>query len=210
MKSFCIKTNNNKIIEYLLNCLENVKIQNIYYINKKFKIYQNLIIHYTGQNINSFLNLLSDILTDSIFLFYEPYLIKRIIDYDYFYFDDFEKKLVEENCYSFIISNIDDSLKYRKTEIWTQVLKYLSCNKSLILDGFVNFRLEDYMKTLNYIVEYCVSQYIVEKEYNEFINLLKIYIDSKESNSSTVHLIYTNGESILLDNKKNIIPLNNE
>ena len=45
----------------------------------------------------------------------------------------------------------------------------------------------------------------MEKEYNEFINLLKLYVDSKPPEISIVHLIYTNGESILLNEYKKII-----
>ena len=42
MKTFCIKTNNTKIIDYLINELENLTIDNVYYCSKKFKIYKNL------------------------------------------------------------------------------------------------------------------------------------------------------------------------
>ena len=98
-----------------------------------------------------------------------------------------------------------NTLKYRKDEIWTPILQYIIENKSMILDGFVTFRLENYYKTLEEIIDYSVNQYIIEKEYTEFINLLKLYIESKEPNSSTIHLIYTNGESILLDEDKKVI-----
>lgn len=207
MKSFCIKTNNSKIIDYLLKNIENASLQNIYFVNKKFKLYENIIIHYAGNEQSTFFNILSDIITNSILLFFEPKLIKNIINFNYFYFDEFEKKIIEQNCYNFISSNEDLSLSYRREEIWTSVLKYISENKSMILNGFVSFRLEEYIKTLDYIVDYSVNQYIVEKEYTEFISLLKLYINSKESNSSTIHLIYTNGESILLDDNKNLISL---
>ena len=60
---------------------------------------------------------------------------------------------------------------------------------------------------LEEIVDFAVNQFIIEKEYTEFINLLKVYIDSKEPQTKLVHLIYTNGESILLDENKNVIVL---
>ena len=102
-------------------------------------------------------------------------------------------------------SDDDDSIKFRNDEIFIQVLKYVSEYKSMILDGFVNFRLKEYMHTIDNIVDYSVNKYVVEKEYNEFIGLLKLYIDSKDSQTDTIHLIYTNGESILLDNNRKII-----
>lgn len=208
MKSFCIKTNNTNIIEYLLNNLSNIDFEDIYYINRKFKIYKNVIIHYKGTKENEFLSLLSSLISDCILLFFEPLLIKRAISLNYFYFDDFEKKLIEQNCYNYIQLDEDGNLKYRKDEVWINVLNYLIKNKSMILDGFVNFRLANYLSTIDDIVDYSVNKYIVEKEYTEFINLLKIYIDSKKAETDLVHLVYTNSESILLDCNRNIISIN--
>lgn len=210
MKSFCIKTNNDKIINYLLESLNSTSLDNIYFINRKFKLYNNIIVHYTGNNVPVFLSHLSTIITDCIITFYEPILIRRTINYNYFYFDNSEKKEIEQICYNSIECDNENNFKYRKEEIWPSVLKYISNNKSMILDGFVNFRLEDYMYTIEEIVDYSVNKYIVEKEYNEFISLLRLYITSKESQSDLIHLIYTNGESLLLDKNKNIISLSDD
>lgn len=207
MKSFCIKTNNAEIKNYLLKNLACIDFEDIYYIDRKFKIYENVIIHYIGKNIYEFLTILSDLISDCILIFYEPLLIKRAISLNYFYFDDFEKKIIENNCYEYISSDEDESLKYRKNEIYENVLHFLYDNKYMILDGFVNFRLENYLSTIDDIVDYSVNKYIVEKEYTEFINLLKLYIDSKEVKTNLVHLVYVNGESVLLDNNRNIISL---
>ena len=50
-----------------------------------------------------------------------------------------------------------------------------------------------------------VNKFIIDREYSEFIDLLKCYINSKECNSPLVHLIYKSQESTLLDEFKNII-----
>lgn len=210
MKSFCIKTNNTAIQKFLLNNLACIDFEDVYYINRKFKIYENVIIHYKGNKIKEFLSILSSIITESILLYYEPFLIKRAINFNYFYFDDFERKLIEEVCYNYIASDEDSTLKFRKNEIFQEVLKYLSENKSMILAGFINFRLSNYLVTIDDIVDYSVNKYVVEKEYNEFISLLKLYIDSKESDINLIHLIYTNGESILLDDSRNIISIDDK
>ena len=57
------------------------------------------------------------------------------------------------------------------------------------------------------IADSCVNEFVVNKEYYEFIELLKLYINSKNYNSSVIHLIYVNSESILLDENKKIISL---
>jgi putative sporulation protein YtxC len=207
MKSYCIKTNNTQIIDYLLKSLDTISLSDIYYINKKFKIYNNIIVHYVGNNESLFLSTFTNIISDCILVFYEQNLIRRIINFNYFYFDDFEKKIIEDICYN---SSDDNNFKYRKEEIWISVLKYISENKSMVLDGFVNFRLENYTLTLEELINYSVNKYVLEKEYTEFINLLKIYINSKECNTDLIHLVYVNDESFLLDKNKKILNISDD
>ena len=209
MKSFCVKTNNQEILNYLVKNLETSSLENIYFTQKDFKCYKNIIVHYLGENQNLFLSHLSEILTDCVLIFYEPVLLRKLLNFHYFYFDELEKKIIEQNFYEYISLEESSSLKYRKEGILTCTLKYIEENKSMILDGFVTFRLGEYIDTLEDTLDYAVHQYIIEKEYKEFINLLKIYISSKPSESNFVHLIYLNRNSILLDEKKKNISLDN-
>lgn len=208
MKSFCIKTNNIQIINYLLKNLEISPLENIYFVNKEFKNFKNVIIHYTGIETNTFFTLLSEIITNCILYFYEPLLLKKILNFNFFYFDSYEQDHIKENCLKYISQQEIQNIKYRKNEIYTEVLKYIIENKYMILDGFVSFRLENYLYTLEEIVDYNVNEYVIEKEYAEFINLLKMYVDSKPPESSTIYLVYCNGESVLLNKNKDLIDLN--
>ena len=83
--------------------------------------------------------------------------------------------------------------------------KYLIDNKSMVLDGFVHFRIKPYIEYIDNIVDTAVNQFVVDKEYSDFINLLKIYIATQNPTTDIVHLIYINGESILLDKDRNSI-----
>ena len=76
----------------------------------------------------------------------------------------------------------------------------------MILTGFINFRLSNYLKILDYIVDISVNELVVDREYKEFINLLKAYVNSNPSNISLVHFFYKNNESILLDSNYKTIP----
>ncbi len=207
MKSFCVKTNNKLILEYLLEKLEKLEIADIQYSNKKFKIYFNVIIHYTGENVYLFYEVLSDILVNTVLKFYKEKMIKQIINFDYFYFDEYEKKIIIQNCTEIVESAEYEQLDGGKNYIYEALLKYIIENKAMILDGFVTFRLKEYIKYLNNIVDIAVNKYIIEKEYKEFISLLKLYVNSKMSNTRLIHLIYSNSESILLDEDKNIVPM---
>lgn len=207
MKSFCIKTNNNAILEYLLDKLDYLELEEVKYSKNKFKIYSNIIVHYIGEKISFFDEKLSSIITDTILKFYKEKMIKKIINFDYFYFEEYEKKIIIQNCCEIIESSEYEQISMEKEYIHEAVLQYVIENKSMILEGFVNFRIKEYIKYLDSIVDIAVNKYIIEKEYNEFISLLRMYINSKKSNIKNLHLIYGKSELTILDENKNIVPL---
>ena len=206
MKSFCIKTNNREIINYLLNKFDKIDFANISYIDRKFKIYMNFIVHYTGEEIENFYKILCNIITETILEFYEINIIRRILSFNYFYFDEIERRKIGEICIESLKNN---KLKNRNKTIYSKVKKYVEKNKSMILDGFVTFRIKEYIEKIDELVDEGVNKYIIEKEYAEFISLLKMYVNSKDPETEEIHLIYTNGESILLDKNKDIITISN-
>ena len=63
MKSLCIKTNNTRLLDYLLNELRSLEIKNVCFTVKKFRHYKNIIIHYNGKNLASFYSVISNILS---------------------------------------------------------------------------------------------------------------------------------------------------
>jgi putative sporulation protein YtxC len=207
MKSFCIKTNNNAILEYLLDKLDYLELEEVKYSKNKFKIYSNIIVHFIGEKISFFDEKLSSIITDTILKFYKEKMIKKIINFDYFYFEEYEKKIIIQNCCEIIESSEYEQISKEKEYIHEAVLQYVIENKSMILEGFVNFRIKEYIKYLDSIVDIAVNKYIIEKEYNEFISLLRMYINSKKSNIKNLHLIYGKSELTILDENKNIVPL---
>lgn len=207
MKSFCIKTNNKKIINYLLN---NFNFPNTYISIRKFKIYENIIIHYTGENSSGFYNELSNKLVSIILIYYENNLLKSTIKSNYFYFSEPEQEVVLEKCLNYLSDFSTVEYQVRIEHIYIAALKYITSNKSMILSGFIHFRLYNYMKILDYIVDTFVNELVVDREYKEFINLLKSYVTSKPSNINIVHLIYKNTDSIILDNKYKKLPFTDD
>lgn len=205
MKSFCIKTNNEDILDYLLSRTKEIDFEDLTYSKNEFKIYQNVIIHYQGKHEESFSYFLSELITEAILEFYEEKLIYQILNYNYFYFDEYERMQICGNCIDMIEDVEEDRINKRKEIIQKAVCSYIQEYKSMILEGFINFRLKEYMSYLDNTIDTAVNQFIIEKEYNEFINLLKIYIDSKPAECEILHLIYINGESILLNEEKNIV-----
>ena len=201
MKSFCFKTNNTQILNYLLNRIQEIDFENLIYSQNQFKIYKNITIHYIGNNNNKFYDFLTELIGEVVIEFYEEKMLKQFINYNYFYFDEYEKNKILENCMQLIESEMYNTKLLDNKNI----KEYVKENKAMILDGFVYFRLKAYLEYLDEIVDNGVNQFIIEKEYREFISLLRVYVESKVPEYNLLHLIYINGESILLDEKRNIV-----
>mgnify|MGYP004496101859 FL=1 len=201
MKSFCFKTNNSNILNYLLNRIKEIDFENLTYSQNQFKIYKNIIIHYKGKDNNKFYRFLASLIEEVVIEFYEEKLITQFINYNYFYFDEYEKTKILENC----MEIIEPEICVEKLSKQKDVKEYIRENKAIVINGFVHFRIKEYLKYLDEIVDSSVNQFIIEKEYREFVSLLKVYVESKPPEYNLLHLIYINGESILLDEKKNIV-----
>ena len=207
MKSICIKTNNQKSIDYLLNEINNIEIDDIYYSCKKFKNYKNVIIHYKGKHLNIFYKELSFILANLIVDIYEDEIINKLISNDYFYFDNLEKKQIAE-------LTIEDSYNLEETEmprdesfdmLCNMLYNYIASHKSLFLSGFITFRIKKYIDLLNKQIDKSVNKFIIQREYYEFVSLLKMYVNSEKNKTDIIHVIYLNSNPVLLDKHKNII-----
>ncbi|MBO5478304.1 MAG: putative sporulation protein YtxC [Clostridia bacterium] len=205
MKSICVKSNNKYIIDYLLKEFSKLDLESIYLSSHTFKIYDNVIVHYTGDDIDRFQNYLCDIVTKCIIFFYEKNIIKNLIEYNYFYFSDIEKQKILEACTD--LFNELESYNEKYNAIFSSLDSYFEEHHSLVLNGFVNFRLKNYREILDYTIDIAVSNFLIEREYHEFIDVLHLYVNSKQSGIDTVHLVYANKDSILLDNNKDLISI---
>ncbi len=207
MKSLCIKTNNSNNIDYLLNELEHINIDNVYFVCKEFKSYNNIIIHYTGLDEELFLNEIATLLSYLVIDNFEETFLKHIISEEYFYFDKYEIKKVMEICFEILYESDEFSFDNRYLILFDIFYNYITSSKELFLFGFISFRLKEYLNFLEAVVNTAVNKFIVEREYVEFISLLKLYIKSNCTNTKTVHLIYTESEIALFDENSNLIDI---
>lgn len=212
MKSICIKITNTKTAEYLLEKLYTFQLDEVYFSCKKFKIYQNIIIHFKGKNEKVFLKNISEMLSFLIIDLFEENIIKNLIKSEYFYFDKMEQCQIANITYE-DLNNREESLYEFEKRI--KLLKnsfydYLLYNNSIVLKGFITFRLKKYFECILEQIDKSVNKFIIEKEYTEFISLLKIYVNSESSSCNILHLIYHNFKPILLDENKNIVKIQDD
>ncbi len=213
MKSLCIKTNNNKAINYLLDNLNKIDLKDVYFSCHKFSIYNNIFIHYKGTDENLFFSTVSNILSFLVLDIYEDSITRNILQKEYFYFDKFEQSIILDKFYENRLESIDD-FETKENILFESFYSFLKNSNSgicckLYLKGFITFRLKKYIDELESEIDNSVNQYLIEKEYQEFVSLLKVYINSEGYNSDFVHLIYRNSnkniDSVLLDKDRNVI-----
>ena len=213
MKSLCIKTNNNKAINYLLDNLNKIDLKDVYFSCHKFSIYNNIFIHYKGTEENLFFSTIANILSFLVLDIYEDSITRNILQKEYFYFDKFEQSIVLDKFYENRLESTED-FEIKENILFEAFYNFFKDNKTsvctkLYLKGFITFRLKKYIDELESSIDSSVNQYLIEKEYQEFVSLLKVYINSEGYNSDLVHLFYRNSnknvDAILLDKDKNVI-----
>ena len=208
MKSLCVKTNNLDIINYLQKSFENINLENTYISIKQFNHFNNIIIHHTGNDYTKFNNYISNSITKAIIEYLEEQIIYNNILLNYFYFNTYEKKKILENTQNLLEE--EKNSKQRYDYINNEVYRTLLSTHSLYLQGFINFKLNNYIDFLNTQIDIAVNKFLIDKEYLEFVNILKLYIKSEAENSKTehLHLIYKDKVSIITDDNQNIISYN--
>lgn len=204
MNSLCIKTNNDDILQYLKNEFSNFNMLNVYFSTNEFKLYKNIIIHYTGIDKELFYEKLATILSYLTIDYFENDIIKNVLVSNYFYFDNSEISRISEMCFENVY---DSEFNNRHMALFDAFYDYITKNHSIVLSGFINFRLFSYREIIEDLVNLSVNEFIIEREYLEFISLLKLYINSQPSTCNIIHLVCFDYDTILLDENMDIIEI---
>lgn len=103
---------------------------------------------------------------------------------------------------------IDDTVIFcmnRKNEAIKKIIECMDEVEELNIKGFLDFRFKELIKDIYDMVEKIVEKYMIEKEYSEFINLLKYFVEVQDSKLDRVDLFIgkEDGDYILRDDSGN-------
>lgn len=99
---------------------------------------------------------------------------------------------------------LDDNSIYcinRKNEIIQKIIKCINDNEEININGFITFRTNEFRNEMECIVDKVIEKYLVEKEYNEFIKLLKYFVDVQECKIDEINLIVEQNGNYLIQDK---------
>ena len=128
----------------------------------------------------------------------QPQLIKQIIR------KEFHSQVASEwsDLFPYIHSVLKENdtepskLSY-KTRLYQHILEYLQDHRDIVLDGFVRFRCKPYQDTLHDAIELGLEQYREDKEYKEFVELLRYFVSVQETRYELVHVVRSSSKPFL-------------
>ncbi|MDP2859328.1 MAG: putative sporulation protein YtxC [Bacillota bacterium] len=77
----------------------------------------------------------------------------------------------------------------RRLFVAQHLKEYLETHDQVNLEGFVRFRLKEYTGEIEEAVDRAVDSYMMEKEYGEFIRLLRYFVETQEPRADEVNVI---------------------
>lgn len=142
--------------------------------------------------------------------FFNKYIDRFITD-SYFFLKNEEKTKIRDK--SLIVLRDDERALEgcsiycfnKKNDVLYKIRNIIAGDtKEINIDGFITFRMKELSRDLESIIDKVVEKYMVEKEYNEFIKLLKYFVDMEESKIDEINImIDKEGKYTLKDKEGN-------
>lgn len=133
----------------------------------------------------------------------ERYAIYDMIKNGYAYFDTMEKVNLMHRVQTALLRTDGAGKQFlsrRKQLIANALLEYLKGKRYLNVEGFLRFRADDYLMTLEDFVDQTAEEFITVREYESFLELLRLFVERQERKVAHIHVVTkANGEHILLD-----------
>lgn len=168
----------------------NERVKNLFFYEISELIYNRLINHFYDENLEDFIN------ENYFFLKYD-----EIVE-------------VKSNCFHALKCQeeiFDEEIIYclnKKNNVIQKITKCLMENEEINVDGYITFRISDLKGDLIAITDKTIEKFMVSKEYNEFIKLLKYFVEIQESKIDELNIIIKkNGDYVVCDENKNNIML---
>ncbi|MGE5554180.1 MAG: sporulation protein YtxC [Betaproteobacteria bacterium] len=81
----------------------------------------------------------------------------------------------------------------RRNQIFFKLLEFLDLHDELVVEGFLRFRLKEYFQELVETIDRAVEAFMAEREYREFVRLLRYFVELQEPRQEEVHVIVRPG-----------------
>ncbi|MCX7714203.1 MAG: putative sporulation protein YtxC [Clostridia bacterium] len=147
------------------------------------------------------LNGFCDVLSEYILNKYQNKLVIKTLNKNYCYLTSNERKEAYENAKRILANEHGKN----RVIIKNKLIEYISLSDTIIIDGFIAFRLNEYINKLELAADRAVEILIAKKEYDEFIDLLRFFVDIQNPVINTIHVLRIEEKYVMLDSSYNEI-----
>lgn len=132
---------------------------------------------------------ISQLLTKYFFTHIEKELVHQLIvkQYQSSYPHDMDE--IEERTYQRLRKMQQEHLACQE-QIAKHIYYFLSENHHLAIDGYIHFGMKPFKKWLSKYVQEAIDEYLLDREYKEFIELLKYFVSIQKPRFVCVHVIH--------------------
>ena len=81
-----------------------------------------------------------------------------------------------------------------------KIKEFLEENSEININGFIRFRMKELKSNIEMVIDKVIENYMVEKEYKEFVKLLKYFVDIQESKIEEINIFINEGGKYLIKN----------
>lgn len=151
---------------------------------------------------------ISDLLYRIIIKYYREKELFQFLCDTYFFLKQEEILEIEDRIMNTFykdnrIENEEDIYCENKiNKITTKIKECLDEFGSFNINGFIRFRMKELRDDIENVIDKVVEKYMVEKEYKEFIDLLKYFVEIQESKIETVQIFITGEGRYTLTNRE--------
>ncbi|HSQ88953.1 putative sporulation protein YtxC [Romboutsia sp.] len=134
-------------------------------------------------------NLIINIMKDKLL---KEYILKQ---YNDTYFNEKEK------IYVYSLDLFKEQEPLIRDSIYNKVYNYILNNNYINIEGFVKFRMKEFMSYISNIGDIAVEEYIMKKDQDEFINVLKYFVEIQDEKIDLLRVHIMKDDSFILYDK---------
>lgn len=90
----------------------------------------------------------------------------------------------------------------RMNSIIEKIRECISENQEINIDGFITFRMRKLRVDIEKIIDKVIEIYMIEKEYKEFIKLLKYFVEIQECKIEEINIIIEENNNYIVKNRE--------
>lgn len=134
-------------------------------------------------------NLIINIMKDKLL---KEYILKQ-------YHDIYSNE--KEKIYVYSLDLFKEKELFIRDSIYRKVYSYILNNDYINIEGFVKFRTKEFMRYISTIGDIAVEEYIMKKDQEEFINVLKYFVEIQDEKIDLLRVNIMKDNSFILYDK---------